>query len=41
MINSNQNAPKASQTLAQGENKPGQQQDNGGNKPAEKPAEQK
>jgi hypothetical protein len=41
MTDSNQNAPKAPQTVAPGENKPGQQQDNGGNKPTEKPTEQK
>jgi hypothetical protein len=42
MTDSNQNAPKAPQTAVAGENNPGQKPANdGGNKPAEKPAEQK
>ncbi|EKS30273.1 hypothetical protein [Afipia felis] len=42
MTDSNQNAPTAPQTAAPGDNKPGQKQDNdGGNKPTQKPAEQK
>jgi hypothetical protein len=41
MTDTTQNEPKAPPTVAPGESKPGQQQDNGGNKPSEKPAEQK